>query len=42
MNIITMKEIVGILMESSIYFELTLQERHGLVRHILEISSSQV
>ncbi|HET6513779.1 MAG TPA: hypothetical protein VFG09_01350 [Thermodesulfovibrionales bacterium] len=33
-----MKEIVEILMESTFYFDLSLEERHYLIRHILAIS----
>jgi hypothetical protein len=34
-----MKEIVGILMESTFYFELSLRERYCLVQRILSMSS---
>ncbi|MGD1075902.1 MAG: hypothetical protein ABR903_07480 [Thermodesulfovibrionales bacterium] len=34
-----MKEIVGILMESTFYFDLSLRERYCLVQRILSISS---
>lgn len=33
------REVVAILMGSRFYFELTLEERYRLVRHILESSS---
>jgi len=29
------REIVGILMESTFYFELSLLERHSLIKHLL-------
>lgn len=32
------KEIVGILMESEFYFDLSLSERHGLIRYLMEDS----
>ncbi len=30
------KEVVKVLMESTCYFQLTLKERHELVKHLLE------
>ena len=33
------KEIIGILMESTFYFDLNLRERCSLIRHILDLSS---
>lgn len=39
MDAMRIKEIIGILMESTFYFELSLRERHCLILHILEISS---
>ncbi|NOZ26250.1 MAG: hypothetical protein GXO94_09205 [Nitrospirae bacterium] len=35
------KEIVGILMESDVYFELSLQERLSLIKRILSTSLSE-
>jgi len=35
------KEIVGILMESNVYFELSLRERLCLIKHILSTSLSE-
>ena len=35
------KEIVGILMESNVYFELSLRERLSLIKHILSTSQTQ-
>jgi hypothetical protein len=31
----SIRELVSILMESSLYLDMTLQERHGLVMHLL-------
>ncbi|MEC4684929.1 MAG: hypothetical protein VST71_04245 [Nitrospirota bacterium] len=35
------KEIVGILMESNVYFELSLRERLRLIKHILSTSRTE-
>lgn len=35
MSSLLVKEIIGILMESSFYFDLNLRERHLLVKHLL-------
>ncbi|VAX34533.1 hypothetical protein MNBD_NITROSPIRAE03-1526 [hydrothermal vent metagenome] len=35
------KEIVGILMESNVYFELNLRERLSLIKHILSTSRTE-
>ncbi len=35
------KEIVGILMESNVYFELSLRERLSLIKHILSTSQAK-
>ncbi|NOY39800.1 MAG: hypothetical protein GXO95_06155 [Nitrospirae bacterium] len=34
------KEIVGILMESNVYFELSLRERLNLIKHLLSTSQA--
>lgn len=38
MSAVRTKELVRILMESPLYFELLLKERYDLIRHIGEIS----
>ncbi len=35
------KELVGILMESNVYFELSLRERLHLIKHILSTSRTE-
>ncbi len=39
MNSMRVKEIVGILMESKFYFDLSLRERHCLIKHLLRAFS---
>jgi len=41
MDPLNIADVVEILMESAFYFDLKLKERHSLIRHILEIPSSE-
>ena len=41
MDLLSMRDVVGILMESAFYFDLDLKERPSLIKHIFEMSSCE-
>jgi hypothetical protein len=41
MDPLNTRDVVRILMGSAFYFDLNLEERHSLIKHILDISSSE-